>query len=284
MEDIAAIFPGARRVSRPQENSKKSYLALPDGHWMEFDKEELTAREEALLSLFTPAIPPKTSSPWAEYLVWEKGTVPKSVKKIQFLHVRTWKQTSDDWLDMMAELLPNTLGRFQLPDGNLIFVLDQEQGLAIYDILSESIQALEIDFDVRLTCFLGQIWQEADQKAWPSLFQAEQQLFAIWQESYNQTTVLTFSKLFLWGQTKGEFSPVLASHLRNLILEQDQLTEIILALWEESAVATKAAQKLYLHRNTLQYRLEKWHELTGLQLKELTDLTLCYSLVLDDLF
>ncbi|CRH92135.1 Leucine-rich protein [Chlamydia trachomatis] len=284
MVDITAIFPSARRVSQPKGKDEKNYLALPDGHWIEIDKGELTAREEALLSLFTPAIPPKTSSPWAEYLVWEKGTVPKSVKKIQFLHVRTWKQTSDDWLDMMAELLPNTLGRFQFPDGNLIFVLDQEQGLAIYDILSESIQALEIDFDVRLTCFLGQIWQEADQKAWPSLFQAEQQLFARWQESYNQTTVLTFSKLFLWGQTKGEFSPVLANHLRNLILEQDQLTEIILALWEESAVATKAAQKLYLHRNTLQYRLEKWHELTGLQLKELTDLTLCYSLVLDDLF
>ena len=46
---------------------------------------------------------------------------------------------------------------------------------------------------------------------------------------------------------------------------------------------TKAAQQLYIHRNTLQYRLDKWEELTGLQLKELTDLSLCYHIILKDL-
>ena len=38
----------------------------------------------------------------------------------------------------------------------------------------------------------------------------------------------------------------------------------------------KAAQQLYLHRNSLQYKIDKWEELTGLQLKNLTDLALCY--------
>ena len=45
---------------------------------------------------------------------------------------------------------------------------------------------------------------------------------------------------------------------------------------------TKAAQQLYLHRNSLQYKIDKWEELTGLQLKNLTDLALCYHLVLQD--
>lgn len=285
MADFATFFPNAKRVTYPKENSDKSYLALPDGQWMEFDKKSLTLREQALLAIGYPSTSATLSSPWAAYLLQEKGEVPQPVKKIQFLHVRIWKKSSDDWLEMMIELLPNTLSHFQLSDSHLVFVLNQEQRLAICDILSESIQALEIDFDVRLSCFLGQMWQEKDQQAWPLLFQAEESLFAKWQEHhYHQTMVLSFSKLFLWGQTKGEFSPILVNHLRQLILEQDQLTEIIFALWEESAVATKAAQKLYLHRNTLQYRLEKWHELTGLQLKNLTDLTLCYSLILDDLF
>ena len=42
------------------------------------------------------------------------------------------------------------------------------------------------------------------------------------------------------------------------------------------------AQQLYLHRNSLQYKIDKWEELTGLQLKNLTDLALCYHLVLQD--
>ena len=55
------------------------------------------------------------------------------------------------------------------------------------------------------------------------------------------------------------------------------------SLWENSAVLTKTAQQLYLHRNSLQYKIDKWEELTGLQLKELTDLTLCYQLILPDI-
>lgn len=50
--------------------------------------------------------------------------------------------------------------------------------------------------------------------------------------------------------------------------------------WEEGAVLTKAAQKLYLHRNTLQYRLDKWQEMTGLQLKDLNDLAICHQAIL----
>ena len=71
-------------------------------------------------------------------------------------------------------------------------------------------------------------------------------------------------------------------YLHQMILDQDQIQEIILSLWENGAVLTKTAQQLYLHPNSLQYKIDKWEELTGLQLKELTDLTLCYQLILPD--
>ena len=77
------------------------------------------------------------------------------------------------------------------------------------------------------------------------------------------------------------FTPIKAS-LYQLIESQDQLQDIIVALWDNGAVVTKAAQQLYLHRNSLQYKIDKWEELTGLQLKNLTDLALCYHLVLQD--
>ncbi|WP_313095042.1 helix-turn-helix domain-containing protein, partial [Streptococcus parasuis] len=71
----------------------------------------------------------------------------------------------------------------------------------------------------------------------------------------------------------------LQSGLRQLISNQ-QMEAIIEALWEEGAVLTKAAQKLYIHRNTLQYRLDKWQEMTGLQLKDLNDLAICHQAIL----
>ena len=76
---------------------------------------------------------------------------------------------------------------------------------------------------------------------------------------------------------------IIKDDLRQLIQDQDQIQEIILSLWDNSAVLTKTAQQLYLHRNSLQYKIDKWEELTGLQLKDLTDLTLCYQLILPDI-
>ena len=68
-----------------------------------------------------------------------------------------------------------------------------------------------------------------------------------------------------------------------MILDQDQIQEIILSLWENSAVLTKTAQQLYLHRNSLQYKIDKWEELTGLQLKRIDRPDLVLSIDLPDI-
>ena len=108
------------------------------------------------------------------------------------------------------------------------------------------------------------------------LIQAEQDLFRKWCAGHQQSFLLTFSYLYLWS---GQSYLQLQSGLRQLISNQ-QMEAIIEALWEEGAVLTKAAQKLYLHRNTLQYRLDKWQEMTGLQLKDLNDLAICHQAIL----
>ena len=114
------------------------------------------------------------------------------------------------------------------------------------------------------------------------VIRAEQAVFRAWIREGHQG-VYRFSQLYLWGieQADLDLTPIKAS-LHQLIESQDQLQDIIVALWDNGAVVTKAAQQLYLHRNSLQYKIDKWEELTGLQLKNLTDLALCYHLVLQD--
>lgn len=285
-ENWETLFPQAKETTHHLPASDKVYLPLSNAKWLELVTEDLTSRERYLLSLLTKEEEVVESQhPWHAFLVKEQGKVPKELGKIQFLHAHIWKQDDKGWLEMMTALLPNLVSYFQLSEQDLVFVLNQERLIELSEALSESLQALEFDFGVRLTLFLGQVWSRENIKYLPHLFQAEAGLFSTWQDSYQQSTVLSFSKLFLWGQGKGLPQNIpLATQLRDLVLQQENLKDIILALWEEGAVVTKAAQRLYLHRNTLQYRLEKWHEQTGLQLKELTDLTLCYSLILDELF
>ena len=129
---------------------------------------------------------------------------------------------------------------------------------------------------------LGQVWSQTGHQALSDLIKAERDLFKTWWRQGHQGVHTFHNSIFgVWGKTCGPEG--IKECLHQMILDQDQIQEIILSLWENSAVLTKTAQQLYLHRNSLQYKIDKWEELTGLQLKELTDLTLCYQLILPDI-
>ena len=186
------------------------------------------------------------------------------------------------WLEMMQTLLPNFRATLQLSGQDYVLILDQDQTLPVADILKDTVSAMEYDFNIRLSILVGQVWTESKDGKVSPVIRAEQAVFRAWIREGHQG-VYRFSQLYLWGieQADLDLTPIKAS-LHQLIESQDQLQDIIVALWDNGAVVTKAAQQLYLHRNSLQYKIDKWEELTGLQLKNLTDLALCYHLVLQD--
>jgi leucine-rich protein len=170
----------------------------------------------------------------------------------------------------------------QLSGQDYVFVLDQDQSLAVAAILKDTVSAMEYDFNLNLSIMVGQVWGESKDGKLSSMIRTERAVFRAWIRQGHQG-VYRFSQLYLWGieQADLDLHPI-KEGLRQLIASQDQLQDIIVALWDNGAVVTKAAQQLYLHRNSLQYKMDKWEELTGLQLKNLTDLALCYHLVLQD--
>ncbi|HEM3164747.1 TPA: helix-turn-helix domain-containing protein [Streptococcus suis 92-1191] len=281
-KEVEGWFPQASFSQEAGENT----LALGDGRYLNLSDVDLTDRERYLLSLLARPQDQKPSSPWQSYLQGQ-GSLPQAVEAMQFIHVHLWSQKEaqlDAWQAMMTDLLPSQVAQVQLTAQDYLFILEQGTWTDYQTILADTLSALEFDFGLRLTLFVGQVWPKHVADHWPRLYQAEAQLFAHWRARYQQSTVLSFSQLFLWGQGRAglELSLIKASMLE--LIDQQDMQAIILALWAEGAVVTKAAQVLYIHRNTLQYRLEKWQDLTGLQLKDLTDLSFCYQVLLDRQF
>lgn len=72
---------------------------------------------------------------------------------------------------------------------------------------------------------------------------------------------------------------VLVDHYRRLLNKDTDIQPIISALWKNQGNISSTAKDLFMHRNTLHYRLEKFFEQTGLSLKKMDDLIFCYLLL-----
>ena len=65
-------------------------------------------------------------------------------------------------------------------------------------ILSDTIEAVEYDFGLRLSIMLGQVWSQTGHQALSDLIKAERDLFKTWWRQGHQG-VHTFSQLYLWS-------------------------------------------------------------------------------------
>ena len=285
-KELLDWFPDGKILDQPGD--KEGYLSLPlsNYQWLLLEEASLSEREKQLVALLTKQEQTISLNPWYSYLIEGKGQAPQNFKKLQlvYCHLSYFQQENlTSWLEMMKTLFPNCQTVLQVGAQDYIFVLQQDKYTSVRSILTDTLEAVEYDFGVRLSIMLGQVWSQTGHQALSDLIKAERDLFKNWWRQGHQG-FHTFSQLYLWSMGERIVDlRVVKEYLHQMIVDQDQIQEIILSLWENSAVLTKTAQQLYLHRNSLQYKIDKWEELTGLQLKELTDLTLCYQLILPDI-
>ena len=284
MKNIREWFPHAEVTDQAHPPAGYVAIRLQAHQWLLLKEEELTEREKQLISLLggEEEVAP---NPWYQYLIDGKREATQVIKKMQLVYCHISHSTAEgmaSWLEMMQTLLPNFRATLQLSGQDYVLILDQDQSLPVAAILKDTVSAMEYDFNIRLSILVGQVWTESKEGKVSPVIRAGQAVFRAWIREGHQG-VYRFSQLYLWGieQAGLDLTPI-KERLHQLIESQDQLQDIIVALWENGAVVTKAAQQLYLHRNSLQYKIDKWEELTGLQLKNLTDLALCYHLVLQD--
>ena len=285
-KELLDWFPDGKILDQPVDKEGYLCLSLPNNQWFLLEEASLSEREKQLVSLLTQQEQTISLNPWYNHLIEDKGQAPQTFKKIQlvYCHLSYFQQENlYSWLDMMRTLFPNYLTTIQVGAQDYLFVLQQDKYISVRSILSDTLEAVEYDFGLRLSIMLGQVWSQNAQQSLSDLIKAERELFKTWWRQGHQG-VQTFSQLYLWSPGEKQVDlRIIKDYLRQLIQDQEQIQEIILSLWDNSAVLTKTAQQLYLHRNSLQYKIDKWAELTGLELKDLTDLTLCYQLILPDI-
>lgn len=279
---LESLFPDGKQVYLKASESTYYYLPLRDSSWFQIAKAGLSEREMVLLESLMPSTVGASVSqdPWQNYL-FHKGKSPDDrVDSIQYLHLNRHvieMNLFDEqaFMETLTSSLPNCVTWFMLGD-TIVILLNQSLYFSVLEQLADIRHVLEFDFGCQLTFMLGQIWTKQDKEDWGELLEKEEEVFQYYLRTSRKHKVLTLSDLLYWLASEAHELFLYFLDYYQGLMAQLGMDEIVGALWEEKGVQTKAAKRLFLHRNTLQHRLDKFEEMTGLDLKRMNDLALTY--------
>ncbi|MCK1213549.1 PucR family transcriptional regulator [Streptococcus uberis] len=249
-----------------------------DEHYLNFPKNSLTDREVELLQMMVQESPSaeKVSSPWYRYLVKQVGSAPQELAHVQFLYLNHQEALSAAFLQVLEEILSEAIAIFPVSQNRTVLFLEISDPLDSLTILQDIQPTLESDFGLALSLFVGNEWHHLDSASLRDVFEEENALFSAYLLQKGGSKVQNFSQLMLWAFLKDQKSPAIEGQFQRVLMQNSDFSALIESMWESQGNLVQTAQKLYIHRNSLQYKLDKLKKLTGLNLKVLDDLAFAY--------
>lgn len=276
---IQDFFPNAVRNHQSQMGSE--WISIEQGYdFIHIPVAGLTEREEVLLQLLHLHRESDFSEDgWVQYFN-HQAPAPQKLKSAQLVYIDHAIALPDDLLELYRHLLPHCMAIAQVAQHRTVLVLDQEKSMDAIEVIKDTLPTMESDFGIRMTIFFGNNWSRLQEGDLPAYFQQENQLFSAYLKEKWSSSIMTFSRLALWGLAHQADLSGISKKVIQWMDDSKEMREIVVAMWETHGNLVQTAQLLFMHRNSLQYKLEKFYQLTGLNLKKLDDLALCYILQL----
>ena len=280
-----SIYPSAFLTDDTKND--QNYLTFPyNNKWIHFDKKQLTSSEIKLLYLvFNKTVSTQNTgnsqSKWSDFLLEDQPHLPVETgvyRIIQFdINKNDTQFDKKLWLSSFKSFFKDVQEAFFISDhyGLLIhrysdYSITQDETIGI-------LQTLDDDFSTKTSGYIGQHWSiSIDFKRF---FKEEQAIFFNQLKRNKQVFSLPDVALSYYASDALSKSPII-QHLKKDLASHPETKELITAIWLNQGNISLAAKYLFIHRNTLQYRLDRFYEESGLSLKNRNDLLLCYLLTI----
>ena len=259
----------------PLQLSNQFYIFFNQSanQWLAIPKAKLSEKELNLLQVLYQQvnIPSRPTGKWYEFLL-VNGPMPttstdSNYRIIQF-HIKG---------NVVQEEIESALNGFFSDEVQYIWE-DSQNGCVIEEkrqiSLSESELAsisdtLESDFYVKISFYIGKLFPLSNQL--PNQYQQEKEYFQFAKTHLSGSNTFTFEKVFppfVAANLPETIKEKIYKEFSDLFLEDPELYITIKVFLENNLNASMTAKKLYIHRNTLQYRIDKFIDKTGVQLKD----------------
>lgn len=286
-KELKNLYPEA--VLTDYDTSGKQYIAFPyQNKWIQFERHQKSATELELIqyALKQQPVPLKIKnlSKWQAFLLEGSFALPKEEGIYRIIQFEIIKKDSSFerslWLEAFNNLFSGVEDSLFITENKGILIQEKQSDLLNNEEMAGIIRTLDDDFSVKTVYYLGQFWPI--NAALPNIFKEEERIFDM--QSTGKTQVFDLSTVALHYYTAEAISqsPLMQQMKAQYVLDAE-LKELILAMWKSQGNISVAAKSLYIHRNTLQYRIDRFYEASGLSLRNMDDLLLCYLLTLDSI-
>ncbi|EFI85151.1 helix-turn-helix domain-containing protein [Listeria grayi] len=216
--------------------------------------------------LFSPTRQPNDEIPNGSYrftqIQLQADTLSASLKK-------EWKAALYSFFSSHAVFLPIS------PDYHIV-IEKMEDSLLGEEELEAVASTLENDFYAKTYFFSGLFYQSGPEIQ--RLFAEEQKLFLEYPFTH---AVQTVSSASLRVISKNLADTSIFQEIARFLKKEPDNIKLIERLFHNQGNISLSAKDLFLHRNTIQYRIDKFYEQTNLSLRKMDDLLFVYLCSLD---
>jgi DNA-binding PucR family transcriptional regulator len=245
--------------------------------WIGIPKDTISEKELTLLrTLYSevefPELNTTSAQNWYEFLL-KNGPAPSSSAEATFRFIQfSLKNDRVDRQEMEAAFKGFFSDDVVILWENVVsgIIIEEKKPVTLSEkeILSIS-DTLETDFYVKISFYIGKMHPFTEEL--PEKFQQEKKYFTFGQQFLNGITIYTYERVFpafSSSRLPTEITDRLRAEIMGVFKEDTEMFTTIKAFLENNLNASVTAKKLYIHRNTLQYRIDKFTEKTGITLKD----------------
>ncbi|WP_027965334.1 PucR family transcriptional regulator [Halalkalibacillus halophilus] len=268
LDQLQSLYPTTIKL----EAVDSSYFCFTlEGKLYGIPYEDLTAEGKKLLEIFLPVQPNQsTHEGWKRYLLGESSDAPSSISSFRYLIFKVAPQTDfASFQSTIADILEKEIIAFT-HEPQLITIIEplaeKETGLSFV----EMIEILSSDLDQKLYILEGDKCSEQPNPLHYSwIIQTAKTVFStspmqVTQERDALLPVMLEALSFMDAQ---QFSQAILRQAE----KDEELLHTIKTVIQHQANVSLAAKSLFMHRNTVQNRMDKFYELTGLDVRQFED-------------
>ena len=286
--NLVKLFPSLQVAAACPIGSHSDIFVFHNSHdnkWIIIDKNDVSDREYVLLTTLYKEIKPKslesssTTDRWLRFLHGQEPAPLKEDTDIRIIQLLVDKgDVEESYLEEAVQaFFGNAIQLIYNSSQNIYLIEHRSSYVHTHEDFSSFTVALESDFFINVKMYVGKF--HSSESRFPEHFSTEKNWFfkgLSWNRAKRIYTMETIFPFHLVDQATEEMKHIIHKEVLKPIGYDTELLQTVQLFFENGFNASVTAEKLHIHRNTLQYRLSKFQEITGISVRNFDGALVAY--------